>query len=97
MKITELETIVIQHSGDPRVIEDSIHRIGHGRELVMRLHTESGLYGTYPLSIGGYGGELTRQLFEVGCAVLLSVRTPVCHAGCAAISSIRLSITAPKV
>ena len=36
-----------------------------GRDLVVRLHTESGIYGTYTLSIAGYGGELTRQLFEV--------------------------------
>ena len=65
MRITELETIVIQQPGPPRVIEDSIHRIASGRDLVVRLHTESGIYGTYTLSIAGYGGELTRQLFEV--------------------------------
>ena len=65
MRITELETIVIQQPGPPRVIEDSIHRIASGRDLVVRLHTESGIYGTFTLSISGYGGELTRQLFEV--------------------------------
>ncbi len=65
MKITELETIVIQQPGEPRVIEDSIHRIVSGRELIVRLHTESGLHGSFSLSIGAYGGELTRQLFEV--------------------------------
>ncbi len=65
MQITELETIVIQQPGPLRVIEDSIHRIASGRDLVVRLHTESGIYGTYTLSIAGYGGELTRQLFEV--------------------------------
>ena len=65
MRITELETIVIQQPGPLRVIEDSIHRIASGRDLVVRLHTESGIFGTYTLSIAGYGGELTRQLFEV--------------------------------
>ena len=65
MRITELETIVVQQPGPLRVIEDSIHRIASGRDLIVRLHTEGGIYGTYTLSIAGYGGELTRQLFEV--------------------------------
>ncbi|MBM4436198.1 MAG: mandelate racemase/muconate lactonizing enzyme family protein [Actinobacteria bacterium] len=65
MRITELETIVIEDPRGMRVIRDSIHTVATGRELIVRLHTDAGVYGTHALSIAAYGGELTRQLFEV--------------------------------
>ena len=65
MKIVELETVVVEEPGGLRVVTNSIHQLVSGRELIVRLHTEDGLHGAHSVNIAGFGGEITRQLFEV--------------------------------
>ena len=76
MRITELETIVVQDPKGLRTITDSIHTVQTGRELIVRLHTDAGTYGTFALTISAYGGDVTRQLFETEMRKLVVGQDP---------------------
>jgi L-alanine-DL-glutamate epimerase-like enolase superfamily enzyme len=79
MKITTVETTLLQHPASGRGFADAQHTFGTGTEsLYVRVHTDDGITGhaSIGFGVGLHGARAVREIIDRQCAPLLAGQDP---------------------